>query len=411
MKKLIYDIAKKSKILRIIFRNTRDFVNRCKYIFYMIRYRMDDKTILFEVYGGRGYTCSPRSIYEVMLTLDKFKDYKFVWAFNDINAHNIKKDDRTIIIKSGSSDYYKYLSISKYWIVNFAIDEAVLKKKGQYYVQCWHGTPLKRLRCDIEVEGSSMNSTLEIRKKNDKDASRYDYFISPSKYASMKFISSFNLKNLGKENIIIEKGYPRNDSLFNYSNKDVDNIKKKLNIPKDKKVMFYLPTFRDNQHTSGVGYTYQLEIDFKRLMDKFSNEYVILFRPHYFIANKIDLSEYKGFVYNVCDYDEINDLYIVSDMIITDYSSVFFDFANLKRPMIFFMYDIEEYKNKLRDFYIDLDELPGPITVNNDELIDVIENIEKYNKKYKSKYEEFNKKYNSFDDGNASIRVINEIFK
>ena len=175
--------------------------------------------------------------------------------------------------------------------------------------------------------------------------------------------------------------------------------------------MFYLPTFRDNQHTSGVGYTYQLEIDFKRLMDKFSNEYIILFRPHYFIANKIDLSEYKGFVYNVCDYDEINDLYIVSDMIITDYSSVFFDFANLKRPMIFFMYDIEEYKNKLRDFYIDLDELPGPITVNNDELIDVIENIEKYNKKYKSKYEEFNKKYNYLDDGNASIRVINEIFK
>ena len=81
MKKLIYDIAKKSKILRIIFRNTRDFVNRCKYIFYMIRYRMDDRTILFEVYGGRGYTCSPRSIYEKMITLDKFKAYKCVNLF------------------------------------------------------------------------------------------------------------------------------------------------------------------------------------------------------------------------------------------------------------------------------------------------------------------------------------------
>lgn len=111
---------------------------------------------------------------------------------------------------------------------------------------------LKKLRCDIEVTGSVLNTISEIRKRNDIDASRFDYFLSPSKFASEKFISAFNLKSLGKENIIIEEGYPRNKLLFTYTKKDIDNIKNRLNVPKNKKVILYMPTFRDNQHTSGI---------------------------------------------------------------------------------------------------------------------------------------------------------------
>ena len=94
----------------------------------------------------------------------------------------------------------------------------------------------------------------------------------------------------------------------------------------------------------------------------------------------------------------------------TDYSSVFFDFANLKRPMIFYMYDLDDYKNNLRDFYLDLDELPGPITKNEEELEEAIKNIDEISKKYKEKYEKFNKKFNYLDDGQATKRVINKIF-
>ena len=216
---------------------------------------------------------------------------------------------------------------------------------------------------------------------------------------------------MNKEDITIEKGYPRNDFLFNKSEKDIIAIKKKLGVPLDKKVIFYLPTFRDNQHTSGVGYTYKLEIDFDRLRKKFGKEYVILFSPHYFIANSIDLSKYKGFIINVAKYDEINELYLISDIIMTDYSSVFFDFANLKRPMLFYMYDYDLYQGSLRDFYISLDELPGPIAKTQDELEDNLKNIDKLFKENKSKYEKFNKKYNYLDDGNASLRVIKVIFK
>ena len=213
---------------------------------------MDDKTILFEVFGGRNYSCSPKYIYEEMINMEEFKDYKFVWSFIDPEKHNVKKSKNLKIVKHASKEYYKYCASSKYWIVNSIMGEHIKKKENQIYVQCWHGTPLKKLRCDIEVTGSVLNTISEIRKRNDIDASRFDYFLSPSKFASEKFISAFNLKSLGKENIIIEEGYPRNKLLFTYTKKDIDNIKNRLNVPKNKKVILYMPTFRDNQHTSGI---------------------------------------------------------------------------------------------------------------------------------------------------------------
>lgn len=414
MKKIrvfVVNLSKKNVLIRKFVRKSYILLKKLKYLRYKLFYKMDDKVIFFEAFGGRNYTCSPKAIYEKMLSMKEFKDFKFVWAFVDPSKHDVLNDKRLTIVKTNSKDYYKYLSIAKYWIVNSIIDEGIIKKKNQVYVQCWHGTPLKKLRYDIEVNGAVLNTIEEIRKRNDRDARKFDYFISPSKYCTEKFTSAFNLKALGKENIIIEKGYPRNDFLFNKTKKDVDSIKKKLGLPLDKKVIFYLPTFRDNQHTSGVGYTYNLAIDFDSLKKKFSKDYVILFSPHYFIANSIDLSKYKGFVFNVARYDEINELYLVSDIIMTDYSSVFFDFANLKRPMLFYMYDFDDYQNNLRDFYISLDELPGPISKTQDELENNLKNIDSIFKDYKGKYEKFNKKYNYLDDGNASERVIKVIFK
>lgn len=411
IKAMIIDICKKNVVFRKMIRFFRLYFKKLNYLKYKLKYKVDDKTIFFEVYDGRNYTCSPKAIYEKMLTMKKFKDFKFIWAFNDPSKHDVMKDKRLVIVKTNTKDYYKYISSSKYWIVNSIMDECITKKKGQVYVQCWHGTPLKRLRYDIEVNGAVLNTIEEIRKRNDRDASKFDYFISPSKYCTEKFTSAFNLIALGKKDIIIEEGYPRNDSLFNRNKKDVDKIKDKLGIPKDKKIICYLPTFRDNQHTSGVGYTYNLAIDFDSLKKRFGKDYVILFKPHYFIANKIDLSKYKNFVYNVASYDEINDIYLVSDLLITDYSSVFFDYANLNRPVMFYMYDFDDYKNNLRDFYISLDELPGPIAKTQKELEDYIVNIDKSISKYKKTYDKFNDKYNYLDDGNASERVIRVIFK
>jgi CDP-glycerol glycerophosphotransferase len=407
IKKIVVDISKKCVFFRKFVRKSLYIYRNIRYkLCYKFRYKVDNKLILFEAYGGKSYACSPRAMYEEMIHSKKYKDYKFVWAFKEVDNHDIVSDERLTVVRSESKEYYKYLAMSKYWIVNSILPDFVTKKKNQVYVQCWHGTPLKRLRCDIEVNGSVMNTVSEIKKKNDVDAKRFDYFLSPSKFASEKFISAFNLKKLGKENIIVEKGYPRNDYLFKYTDKDVKRIKKEFGIPSNKKVIFYAPTFRDNQHSSSVGYTYNLNIDFDSLRDKFSKEYVILFRPHYYIANSFDFEKYEGFVYDASNYDDINGCYIISDILLTDYSSVFFDFANLKRPMLFYMYDLDEYKGKLRDFYLDLDELPGPIVEVQDDLEKEISKISNYYKKYKSKYDKFNKKYNYLDGNDCSKKVL-----
>ena len=150
-------------------------------------------------------------------------------------------------------------------------------------------------------------------------------------------------------------------------------------------------------------------MNFDKLKEELSEEYIILFRSHWLVANLFDFDKYKGFVYNVSDYDDIDELYIISDLLITDYSSVFFDYANLKRPIFFYMYDLEEYRDDIRGFYLDLKELPGPILKTEDELIKNIKNttIDFYNDKYKA----FNQKFNYLDDGKASKRVVEKILK
>ena len=410
IKKIATDISKKNILFRKTFRKLIYFKRKIKYLKYYYKYDVDDKMIFFEAYNGRNYACSPKALYEYMIKNKKFNDYKFVWAFKNINQHKILKNKNTIVVKTNSKEYFKYLSLSKYWIVNSLIDVSIKKKKNQIYLQCWHGTPLKKLRYDIEVKGAVLNTISEIRKRNDLDAIKFDYFISPSKFCTEKFISAFNLKKLGKDNIIVEKGYPRNDYLFNYKKEDIDKIKKLLKLPKGKKVILYAPTFRDNQHTSGVGYTYNLGINFDKVQKELSKDYIILFRTHYFVSNSFDFSKYDKFIYDVSKYDDINELYIISDLLITDYSSVFFDFANLKKPMIFYMYDLDDYKNNLRDFYFDLNILPGPIVKQEDDLIKEIKNIDNYDELYHDKYIKFNEKFNYLDDGKSTERVVEVIF-
>lgn len=139
------------------------------------------------------------------------------------------------------------------------------------------------------------------------------------------------------------------------------DLRKKLGIPEDKKTILYAPTWRDDEHYGKGEYKFTLALDLKLMMEKLSDEYVVLLRTHHYIADNIDTTGLEGFVYNLSKYDDISEIYLISDICITDYSSVFFDFANLKRPVLFYTYDIEKYKNQLRGFYIDMNtEVPGP---------------------------------------------------
>lgn len=410
VKKVAISLSKKNVFLRKIIRSIYNFLKKIQYKVITVGLKVDDKTIIFACFNGKSYSCSPKAIYNYMLSDEKYKEFKYIWAFRKPEEYKeLEDNENTIVVKIHSKQYKKYLAKAKYWIFNYKIPDYIYPKKNQVFVQCWHGTPLKRLGCDLEHFDNILNTMKGIKKRYKIEASKFSYFISPSKFASEKFISAWNLKEIGKENIIIEEGYPRNDFLFNYTKQDEENIKKRLGIENDKrKIILYAPTYRSDQHQTGVGYTYKEELDFTELQNKMGDKYIILFRPHYFIANSFDFDKYKGFVYNVSGIDDINELYIISDILITDYSSVFFDFANLKRPIIFYMYDLEHYRDKSNGFYIDLNELPGKIVKTQQEVENEILSINK-EFKYDNKYKKFNDKYNYLDDGNASKRVIAKI--
>ena len=410
IKKKLKQLSKTSYTYRALYNSLKLLKRKMMYRRIYKKIKVNDKMIIFEAFFAGKYACSPKAIYEYLVNNEEYKDFEFVWAFKNTKKHKwLEKNPRTKIVKYDSKKYYKYYAEAKYWITNSRLPEAIIRKDNQRYIQCWHGTPLKRLGYDIKGKGTNVLSTSkQVRKQYKTDAKRYSYMLSPSKFATEKFISAFNLKGLNKEDIIVEKGYPRNDFLYNYKKDDIERVKEKLDLPKDKKIILYAPTWRDNQHVLGKGYTLDLKMNLENMKKNFGKDYIILLRLHYLLADNLNIEEYKGFAYDVSKYDDVNDLYIISDLLITDYSSVFFDYANLKRPMIFYMYDLEEYKNDTRNFYIDLSELPGPIVKTEKELIKEIKNIESLNKKYKEKYKKFNEKFNYLDDGKASQRVVEE---
>lgn len=374
---------------------------------------LDENLIIFEAYQGAQYACSPRALYENMLGDERFKNFSFIWVLKQPEkSKSILKNERTTIVKYNSWDATQHYRRAKYWIVNFRLPPAVIKRHNQIMVQCWHGTPYKKIGLDISVNRAGAKSSLQNISFDYKlDAMKYDYFLSPSRFASEKFISAFNLKELGKEHIIVEEGYPRNDYLFTYSSDDVRRVKEDLRIPENKKVILYAPTWRDDQYKMGSGYQFKSPIDFTVLQEQIGDDFVVLYRTHYFVNDSLVLSKHKDFVYDVSRVDNINELYIISDMLITDYSSVFFDYANLRRPIIFYMHDYDNYKSNLRDFYLTLEQLPGNVVKTESALVKVIQEVELYPESFVHRVDEFNTKFNSLEDGKASERVISHIFK
>ncbi len=365
--------------------------------------KTDTKTILFISYHGKGYLCNPKYIHQELLNDSRFNDYNFVWALKNTNT----EIEGAKIIKYRSLEYFYYLAKSKFWIVNCKLPSYCKKKKDQIYIQTWHGTPLKRLAHDIEVEEGttfyrSGMSKGDMTKSYDIDVAKYNYMLSPNNYSTQKFESSFKIEPSKMK----ELGYPRNDFLVNLTQTEINNLKDKLGVPKHKKTILYAPTWRDNSFDS-KGYKFILQADFEKWKEVLGDDYVIIFKPHYLISNKINDESLKDFVLFFDDKADINELYAISDTMITDYSSVFFDFSILKRPIFFYMYDLEEYRDKLRGFYLDIEkDLPGPIHQNELELLNAIKSNES---KSKEDLEMFYSKFNHLDDGNASKRVIEQL--
>lgn len=406
IKSALTDLAKKLPALRFVMREVRFAAARAAYLPRRMKGKPDPQLFLFESYNGHSYACSPRAIYEAMLRDSRFDSCRFVWAFKNPSGKSLPETARTSCVVSGSAEYFDVCSKAGCIIINSSFAEGVTLKKGQILMQTWHGTPLKRLGFDLDKTGDKLNSIHDNRRRYALNAKRFSYLISPSPECSRRLCTAFGLDRLGRQDIIRETGYPRNDMLYTASESDIAAIRARFGIAEGKRVALYAPTYRDNSHQSGVGYIGENMLDFDLLRQQLGEDWVILFRPHYFIANAFDFSRYAGFVINAAETDEVSELYLISDVLITDYSSVFFDYANLRRPMIFYMYDMEQYGNEIRGFYSDCDELPGPMVHTQERLTEELLSLGNYTDRFGEKYAAFCEKYNPLDDGHAAERAI-----
>ncbi len=362
-------------------------------VFYALRYPVDKRMILFESYWGRQFACSPRAVYEELCRSSAGRKYKIVWAFEEPERFRELFEGRKNVrlVKYHSREHIRCYARAGFWITNSRTPAGIWKKRGQIYVQTWHGTPLKKIGCDVVNHQDIPAANRRTHRYYRKEGRQLDYLVSPSAFYTEKLGSALDMKRM--EGRVLEVGYPRNDCLFTFTDADAAALKEELGILGDKKVILYAPTWRENQHEAGVGYTYRMGLDLKGLKQELASEYVILFRVHYMVRRLFDFAEYEGFLYDVSDYSDISRLYTIADMLVTDYSSVFFDYANLKRPMLFYMYDFQEYKEELRDFYFDISLLPGPVIKEEADLGRAIRKLDG-TFVYDERYQAFNERFN-----------------
>lgn len=352
-----------------------------------------ENVILFETFMAKNYSDSPKYIYEYIA--QNHPEYECVWAIND--GAKIPYGAKTV--KRFSFQYAYYLAVSKYLVFNVRPPLWYRKREEQVFLETWHGTPLKRLVFDQEEVTSASPKYKQQFYRQRKD---WDFLVSANPFSTKTFRSCFLY-----EGEMLEYGYPRNDILY-WPNKDeiAQQLKEKLGIPKDKKTILYAPTWRDDQHYGSGQYKFELALDFKLMKERLQDDYVVLLRTHHYISDHIDVSGLGDFVINLSSYDDISEIYLISDICITDYSSVFFDYANLKRPILFYTYDFDKYKNQLRGFYIDMNtEVPGPLLYTSEQVVQAIEDIDEITEEYKERYDQFYDRFCCYDDGHASEHV------
>ncbi|WP_404274825.1 CDP-glycerol glycerophosphotransferase family protein [Exiguobacterium undae] len=360
--------------------------------------------VLFESFLGRGYSDNPKALYQ---TLKRQRpELTLVWIFAKEPTADVKAVCPNWVLRN-SPKYYYYMARAQYWIFNTRQPLSLKKRRATTYLQTWHGTPLKRLGLDMEEVHMAGTTTEQYKKNFYQQAQEWDYLLSPNTYSSDIFKRAF-----GFSGTLLESGYPRNDLLYAPDrNQQAETIKRKLDVPPNKKVILYAPTWRDDEFVTKGQYRFNLQLDLQQMQERLGQDYIVLLRMHYLIAEHLDLDAYAGFAYDVSSYGDIAELYLISDLLITDYSSVFFDFAHLNRPMLFFTYDLEKYASVLRGFYFDFEAVvPGPLLKESNQVIDYIEDIETQSKQYADKYKVFQEQFCGLDDGKASQRVIKTLF-
>ncbi|MBN8235137.1 CDP-glycerol glycerophosphotransferase family protein [Halobacillus kuroshimensis] len=347
--------------------------------------------ILFISFGGKKFDDSPKAIYDQMIRDNRFDSYELVWAFQNPEDFEIPRGSK---VKTDSLKYYVIALKSRCWITNSRVERGLsFKGKNTFYFNTWHGTPIKKMGTDI----SHNNKSFGTKAKWD-----IDIMTSQSKYEADIFARVFDIE---REKFVIS-GLPRNDVLIDATPKIKKDILQKMGLPLDKKVILYAPTFREYERDKQLNCIMAPPIDFSKWEKEIGEEYILLLRAHYEVAEVLNVNQSQGFVYNVSDYPILNELMIASDVLISDYSSIFFDYSIQNKPMICFAYDYDTYTDKRGLYFNVMKALPSGS--NENDILDIIQT--KSSNDILTQVKSFRKSYvQSF--GNATNSAIDIIYE
>ena len=356
-------------------------------------------TVLFQSWGGKQYSDSPRALYEEMQR--QGRDEPVLWVRRDTS---VELPPGTPSVLFGSREYFEALATARRVIANDAMPTFYEKRDGSNYLQTWHGTPLKRIAFDIEnAQFGNRNYLNEFA----VEVTKWDQLISPNPFSTEIFRRAFRF-----DGTMLETGYPRNDVFYA---PDVEQrrqeVRAKLGLEPGQRVILWAPTWREDQRDSKGRYTLPLPFDLSTWDRILRPEDIVLFRGHQLIQQTVS-GMLRGLrrVRNVTLYPDIQELYLAADLLITDYSSVMFDFANTRRPMIFYAWDLDHYRDHLRGFYFDFEStVPGPVVTELDHLRELLADPD-VGSAQADAYQRFVDRFCGLEDGSASARVLKALF-
>ncbi|MFE2091704.1 CDP-glycerol glycerophosphotransferase family protein [Streptomyces sp. NPDC059460] len=353
--------------------------------------------VLYSSFDGRQYSDSPRAIYEELTA--RTTEFEHLWVVRDQQA---RVPAGATAVVHGSADWHEALARSRHIVTNTQLPDWFERRDGQTVVQTWHGTPLKRIGLDLA--GTAQANAAYIAGIEQR-ARQWSVLVSPNSFSTPVLRRSF-----GYRGEMLECGYPRND-LFHASDrtKVAASVRERLGIPSDRRVVLYAPTWREDRPQGGGRYALDLQLDLAAAERELGADSVLLVRRHYLVTDRLPDTG-SGFVRDVSRYGDVGELMLISDALVTDYSSLMFDFAQTGRPMLFHTYDLAHYRDTLRGFCFDFENrAPGPLIPDSAELVEALRDPVRATEGHAQAYEAFRRDFCDLDDGHAAQRVVDRM--
>ncbi|MGH3272968.1 MAG: CDP-glycerol glycerophosphotransferase family protein, partial [Streptosporangiaceae bacterium] len=370
-------------------------------VYYPVRQRLPLRdAVLLVSWKGKQCGDNPQAIAEELRRRGDTREH--IWVVTDWSLP-VPQGDTAVL--AGTEEHYDALARCRYLITNDDMQSWYSKREGQFYVQTWHGTPLKRIGFDVS-EPQFISGTRYLDHLR-HEVARWDLLLSPNPFSTPIMRRAFRY-----DGEICESGYPRNDVLCGG---DPDQVaartRARLGIPAGKRVIMYAPTWRDDQYYASGRYRFDIRLDLEQAWRQLGEDTVILLRGHHQMADDVPPGTRPGFVLNVTSYPSMAELFLVSDALITDYSSVMFDFAPTGKPMLFFTYDLAQYRDSLRGFYFDFEaQAPGPLLTTSAQVVEAMASLDSVASQYADAYRAFATRFCPLDDGKAAARACDAIF-